>query len=52
MEDRIANINMTINNDDDFLSHFCEPGKPLISTELAISSKIALMIFIQMKNYH
>ena len=35
MEDRIANINMTINNDDDFLSHFCEPGKPLISTELA-----------------
>ena len=23
MEDRIANINMTINNDDDFLSHFC-----------------------------
>ena len=35
MEDRIANINMTINNDDDFLSHFCETGKPLISTELA-----------------
>ena len=35
MEDRIANINMTINNDDDFLSHFCAFfGKALIGGEL------------------
>lgn len=35
MESKVATINMTVNNDDDFLSHFSEFGKPLISTEVA-----------------